>query len=279
MENIVIYHKNCNDGFGSALVAWLKFKNNASYYAASHNTEPPDVTDKNVYICDFSYSKEILNIMIKNAKSLIIIDHHKTAQQDLDEIDEKYKVFDMNHSGAVLTWKYFFKDKDMPLLLKYIEDRDIWKNELPNTKECFFALCDLPKDFETWNRYLDDNMVPKLIEQGKIIYNHNILTLNYIVKSSKVTEDKLKNGNTYKIAYINSNILKSDIGNYLVTEKYPDIDFSAIYHYDDRDNKTHFSLRSTDTKTDVSEIAKLFGGGGHKCASGCTLDGLYNKLK
>ena len=57
MDNLVIYHENCNDGFGSALVAWLVFKDNASYYAASHHTKPPDVTDKNVYICDFSYSK------------------------------------------------------------------------------------------------------------------------------------------------------------------------------------------------------------------------------
>ena len=64
MNNIIIYHKNCNDGFGSALVAWLKFKDDAEYFPASHYSQPPDVTGKNVYICDFSYSKNILLNMI-----------------------------------------------------------------------------------------------------------------------------------------------------------------------------------------------------------------------
>jgi len=277
MDNLVIYHKNCNDGFGSALVAWLVFKDNASYYAASHHTKPPDVTDKNVYICDFSYSKDVLKDMISKSNSLVVIDHHISAQKELDEIDEKYKVFDMNHSGAVLTWKYFFSDKKIPLLLEYIEDRDLWNNQLDNTKECFFALCDMPKKFELWNKYLDDDKIPELFEQGRIIYNHNMITLHHIINSSYLSEESINN-KSYKIAYINSNTLKSDIGNYLVTKKYEDADFAAIYHYEGNDNKTHFSLRSREDRTDVSEIAKLFGGGGHKCASGCTINGFTNKL-
>ncbi len=277
MNNIVIYHKNCNDGFGAALVAWLVFKEKAEYYPAAHYTQPPDVTDKNVYICDFSYKKDILEDMISKAKSLVVIDHHLSAKKDLEEIDNKYKVFDMNHSGAVLTWKYFFQDQKVPLLLEYIEDRDIWNNNLVNTKECFFALCDMPKEFELWNEYLDDNKVPELFEQGKIIYNHNMLTLKHVVRSSYLSEQSIDD-KVYKIAYINSNTLKSDIGNYLVSKKYLDADFAAIYHYDGYDDKTLFSLRSKDDKADVSVIAKLFGGGGHRCASGCSLHGFSKNL-
>ena len=61
---LIIYHKNCNDGFGSALVAWKVFGENADYYATTHSMKPPDVTNKDVYILDFSYSKEIILDMI-----------------------------------------------------------------------------------------------------------------------------------------------------------------------------------------------------------------------
>jgi len=118
MNNIIIYHKNCNDGFGSALVAWLKFKDNAIYYPAHHYTAPPSVKNMNVYICDFSYKKDILEDMIKSSNSLIVIDHHKTAESELEKIDSKYKIFDMNHSGAVLTWKYFFPEKKNTITIR-----------------------------------------------------------------------------------------------------------------------------------------------------------------
>ena len=32
----------------------------------------------------------------------------------------------MTHSGAYITWKYFFGDDEVPLLIKYIEDNDIY---------------------------------------------------------------------------------------------------------------------------------------------------------
>jgi len=277
MNNIIIYHKNCNDGFGSALAAWIKFKNNAIYYPAHHNSNPPDVTNMNVYICDFSYKKEVLEKMIQISKSLIVIDHHKTAEKELQDINNENKIFDMNQSGAVLTWKYFFPEKKLPLLLEYIEDRDLWNNKLENTKECFFALCDLPKKFEIWKKYLDDDKIPELFSQGSVIFNHNQLLIKQIANSSYLIKQEL-DGKNYNIAYLNSNILKSDLGNYLVVNKYLDSDFSAIYHYEGEDDKTVFSLRSTDEKTDVSNIAKLFGGGGHRCASGCSLPGINKNL-
>ena len=36
----VIYHGNCPDGFGAALVAWREYKSNAEYVPAYHNVEP-----------------------------------------------------------------------------------------------------------------------------------------------------------------------------------------------------------------------------------------------
>jgi uncharacterized protein len=278
MNTIVIYHKNCNDGFGSALVAWLKFGNDAEYYPATHYTQPPNVTNKKVFILDFSYSKEIILHMIQESSELLIIDHHISAQKALEEIPNENKIFDMTHSGATLTWKYFFPDKNIPLLLQYIEDRDIWKNELPNTKECFFGLCEIPKIFSEWSFYLNDFKIEELISNGKILCKHNNALITFISKSSYLVKEILKDNKEYNIAYLNSNVLKSDIGNFIISKLYPQANFSAIYHYDGNVNKTIFSLRSTDEKTDVSEIAKLYDGGGHRCASGLSITGLKSSI-
>ena len=53
----------------------------------------------------------------------------------------------------------------------------------------------------------------------------------------------------------------------------PDCDFSLIWYYDHQDRIIKVSLRSFHDKIDVSEIAKEFGGGGHKKASGFQLSG------
>ena len=63
------------------------------------------------------------------------------------------------------------------------------------------------------------------------------------------------------IAYVQSNVLKSDIGNYLVKKVFPKCDFSVIYSYDEITKQTKYSLRSDNQKEDVSIIAKFFLGG------------------
>lgn len=84
----------------------------------------------------------------------------------------------------------------------------------------------------------------------------------------------------FKVAVSNSATLQSDLAARLLTESpkfKSDADFSAIYYFNG--TKTIFSLRSCDHKQDISIIAKLFGGGGHRNAGGCAVDGFTNKLE
>lgn len=133
----VIYHGGCCDGFASAYSIWKYFKlndekqlDNIIFYPAKHNTfhnTHPDVYNRNVVICDFSYNKNLLLKMIKQANSLIVLDHHKNAENELESIPDKNKIFRMDKSGAVITWEFFFPNISVPKFIKYIEDRDIWK--------------------------------------------------------------------------------------------------------------------------------------------------------
>lgn len=277
--DFVIYHKNCPDGFGSALAAYLVLGDTASYYAASHNSSPPDVTDKVVVICDFSYDQQTLEIMIKKSKGLLVIDHHISAQKKLKNIPNKHKIFDMSHSGAYLTWKYFHPDVEVPKMIQYIEDRDIWKFELPETKFFSASFKNVPFEFDEYMKYLDEGNLSELIKEGKIIHDADQDNISKIVKYASCRLTRLRNGEYYNIAYLNSSYYQSDLGNVLIDTVLPQADFAAIYSHNYRSNNTHFSLRSSNEKTDVEEIATMYGGGGHRNASGLSIRGMHCELE
>ena len=282
-DEVVIYHHPCSDGASSGFVAWkyllAKFpERNVMYLPMSIGSLPPNGIDgKNVLICDYSYKKDVLNELIKKVNKLLIIDHHKSAEEDLREIDDKYKIFDMNHSGAMLTWYYFFPEIIPPLLIEYVQDRDIWTKKLPNTDDFASWFFTLPFDFKEYEKYLDDNVLLEMIKIKGISFGE---LNNYYTKEAvdhAIPKFCKIKGKYYFVAYVNSTICKSDIGN-KIFDKYPLIDFATVYSIDDYNNSTSFSLRSTDKHADVSKIAFSLGGGGHKCASGIRLDYVTNQL-
>ena len=84
------------------------------------------VTGCDVYLVDFSYPRAVIADMVKKANSVTLIDHHKTALEDLFELDGLIQFTDINRSGAMLAWNYLFPDEEPPLLIKYVQDRDLW---------------------------------------------------------------------------------------------------------------------------------------------------------
>ncbi|MEK7477962.1 MAG: hypothetical protein AAB645_01165, partial [Patescibacteria group bacterium] len=77
----VIYHGDCNDGFGGFLAAYKKFGERADYYPLKNQSLPPDgLKDKQVFIIDFSFKKEILQKIERDNLSMVIIDHHMSAE-------------------------------------------------------------------------------------------------------------------------------------------------------------------------------------------------------
>jgi len=67
---------------------------NLEFHAGVYQNPPPDVTGKDVILVDFSYKRPILDKMKQEANSILILDHHKTAMEDLQGFE-----------GAVLIWK------------------------------------------------------------------------------------------------------------------------------------------------------------------------------
>lgn len=261
----VLYHAFCPDGFGAAYAAWKKFGKKAEYIPVSHQSLPPqNLEGKEVYIVDFSYPKEILKQIEIKAKSLTVIDHHVSAEEDVKSASNH--VFDISHSGSVLTWKYLHPGTPTPKLLQYIEDTDIWKFKLTYSKEIMSVIALTNFNFSDW-----DNLAEKLedkkgfedcVEKGKVFLEQwNKIVENFASMAEEVEFEG------YKVLAINApSIFKSDVGYLLNVRKPP---FAIVWYY--QRGHFNFSLRS-DGSVDVSKIAQKYGGGGHKAAASFRMD-------
>jgi oligoribonuclease NrnB/cAMP/cGMP phosphodiesterase (DHH superfamily) len=256
----VIYHQGCTDGFGAAYSAWKLLGDRAVYHAAKHGDKPPDVRGRNVLIVDFSYDNATTKRMASEAKSMLVLDHHKSAMVELHDLSCTH--FDMSHSGAMLSWKFFHPGKEAPRMIKFIEDRDLWKWEIPYSKE-FSAAFDMVKfDFEEFDKYLDDSEVDSAQERGAYILAYSKTVISKITKHAAP-----RKMSGLDVLVVNSSHWMSEIGAALS----PKCDFALIWYFDHESNQAKVSLRSHHDDSDVSEIAKRFGGGGHRKAAGFSL--------
>jgi len=256
----VIYHANCTDGFGAAFSAWKLLGNRAEYHARAHGDKPPNVKGKNVVILDFSFNNKTTKRLIKEANNLLVIDHHKTAMVELHDISNTH--FDMTKSGATLSWEFFHPGKEAPKFIQYITDRDLWKWELPYSKEFSAAFDMVPYEFEEFEKFEDDSVFDDAVKRGSFILAYSKTVIKKVCEKS--VSKKYKG---MDVSVVNSSHWISEIGAKLS----PDCDFALIWYYDHDDQKTRVSLRSFHDRIDVSEIAKDYKGGGHKKAAGFTL--------
>ena len=269
---VCIYHGNCADGFGAAWVVRRAFAgSNIEFYAATHGQPAPDVTGKKVIIVDFSYPHDTLLAMAEAAVSVLVLDHHKTAQADLKDVPHaglvhKYHqveprlhaLFDMNRSGAGLAWDYFFLGEPRPALINHIEDRDLWLFKLEGTREIQASLFSYPYDFEVWDELFEGDMRSMRADGLAIERKHH----KDVAELIGVTKRRMMIGG-FDVPVANlPYTLTSDAGAVMCAGE----PFAACYW--DTPNGRSFSLRSTDAGEDVSEVAKQYGGGGHRNASG-----------
>lgn len=264
MSYLCIYHKDCADGFGAALAVKVycdKLGVECDYLPAQYGHEAPDVTGKTVFIVDFSYDRQTLISLNQQAEKLTVIDHHKSAMEDLDGLD--YCVFDMTRSGAVLTWETLNPELPTPLVLKYVQDRDLWQWQLPQSKEVSAALLTLPKQLDVWQPYLDDEKVAELIVKGSAIVDYQNLQLAKTPQGDKVPMATIGG---YRVPCVNATHLISEMGEQLA-QGHP---FAALYF--DRLDKRVYSLRSAKDGIDVAKVAEQYGGGGHFHAAGFAVD-------
>lgn len=279
MKPLCIYHGNCADGFGAAWVVRKFFgRDGVDFHAGVYGNPPPDVAGRDVILVDFSYKRPVLSDMAASARSILILDHHKSAAEDLADLPAPpsahpdhpelggwmpnkgmYAAFDMSRSGASLAWDYFFPHQPRPLLINHIEDRDLWRFAIAGTREIQATVFSYPYDFEIWDRLMGADDMQPLVHEGAAIERKHHKDVAELVS---VTRRSMKIGGHIVPAANLPYTLTSDAGHLMAA----DAPFAACY-WDTPEGRV-FSLRSREDGADVSEIAKLYGGGGHKHASG-----------
>lgn len=271
MKILVIYHAECPDGFAAAYVAWKALnksgEDTVEFCPGIYQQPPPPFEDGTVIvIVDFSYPKDVLAQMAQRAKSIVVLDHHKTAEAALSGADivGVHIKFDMSKSGAVLAWEHFYPGVQVPILLQYVQDRDLWQWKLPESKMINAGLWrGTPRDFKAWDDVVmnPSTSLSKLAAKGEAI---TVADSFAIETACREPARMIIDGHT--VPAVNSGMLQSEIGHHLL-EKHPDAPFVAVWFMDGK-NKFNYSLRARTGGFDVSQVAKVFGGGGHAAAAG-----------
>ncbi len=276
--NYVIYHKDCMDGLASAFIAhssFLEAEEKAEFYPM-HYSEVNNVyyipfgKEDNIYILDFSLPEEMIRELSCKVNHIYIIDHHKTAQFLLNlNINNVSIDFNNEQSGAMLTFN-FFSDRGInplePELFEYVQDRDLWKWELPESKEVSAALA-LMVDKNNINSFKE---AYDTFNESELAFK-NIGTIALKTQEKQVNEkvDKCFDIKLFEKDFkiINATENVSELGN-AICNKY---DMPSIMFFYTSLDTVVLSFRSLEHLTDVSVIAKHFNGGGHRNASGATI--------
>lgn len=261
MRSVCFYHHNCFDGIASAWVAKRAIPD-VELVPAVYGMDVPELgAGDNVYIVDFSFPRDIMIDINQRVAMLRVLDHHKTAQENCVGLD--FCTFDMNESGASLAWKYFFPHKPIPTLIKYIKDRDLWLFKEDDSEAVNAYIQSYPMDVNIYDDLalnLDTGWgLRSAMEQGKAIERYKNQLVQQIIKNRFITFI-----GDYRVPVVNCPVLMSEVGHALA--ELNEGPFGA-YYFDRRDGFVQWGARSIGD-FDVSEVAKTFGGGGHKNAAG-----------
>ncbi len=267
MKNLCLFHGNCPDGFCSAFAVWLKYDNKDWDYLPVSYNEPPPVGEENwdkIFIVDFSYPMETIRQLEKCCQGLVVIDHHISCgcmgYQNL--------IYDESKSGAVLTFEYLFPQKEVPKLFLYVQDRDLWKWEMPNSREVNLGLemlrnKELINGFEKYLELIDNDNLEDIKDLGKLLYAYKKKIIEEIANNA-FPMDVLGYENVI-CCEVGNGSLVSEVGE-MLREIYPEAPFILLYGINNQ--MIIVSLRGAKGEINLSELAKKNGGGGHFNASG-----------
>lgn len=291
-KSVCYYHNDCFDGTAAAMVVMTAVKD-VVLIPADYGDVPKvtDVKDAIVYVVDFSFTDEVFELLLTLAEKVIVMDHHKSAKPILERAAELAKVlspesqflYNVECSGTLIAWSYFYPDRFTPPLILHVSDRDLWAFTREDTREVMAGLSVLKNEPETWYAAigLDSAGSVRDIEHRMETYRQHCLSIGQCIltRDATIIDALLKNNvrtmkQLVKLTYGVVNIPRqftSDAMSTLLGSR-PDLDF-AVGYYRDGEGIFHYSMRGRKgSDVDVSEICMKYGGGGHKDAAGFKYD-------
>jgi oligoribonuclease NrnB/cAMP/cGMP phosphodiesterase (DHH superfamily) len=243
------------------------------------------IKDEKVYILDYSIEpEEMQKLYLEITQDVIWIDHHKTAiDKYSDFLTELYLsggringLRMIEFSGCENTWKFLYPDKDMPLYVELIGERDTWRNpHSPFVRDFHYALgaYDTNPVAKIWENLMKDTGL--ILKEGNLIY-HYVQRQNVEALQQRGFWFEFHGHKTFAI---NSDIVRSSE---FYPEVAPEAEIWIMFRYIPNDkvgSAGYWTVSLYSDKIDVSEIAKQYEyngkrGGGHKGASGFQIEDL-----
>ena len=279
-QPLIIYHANCLDGFTAAYVTYnalVKLGSEPILLPDTYNTGlvskpfsewPTSVAGRDIYIVDFSYPAQMLKDLCDQANDVTVLDHHESAIKklkegfpDLASMPENLTlILDNDLSGAGLAWLHFNCFDPIPPIVRYVQDRDLWRFEFPETKAYCAALINRKQSIEAYTSIDNKEATKLLISEGSALLIAQETQLHSLCRNMR---DIIINGWTVPTVNCPAHLV-SELGSKIMSEYAPP--FVAMYY--DGATHRHWSLRSTSEAVAVSGIAETFKGGGHRNAAG-----------
>lgn len=261
------YHENCVDGFMSWFIVHEIYPD-AIGVPYNFKPMPTQEGEFDLIICVDCVVPEVINYN----KPILIIDHHKGNLAALGKIQQYCQEkgicletsFTEDKSGAYLTWEWFHPHSNVPWLVYYISDRDTWQWLLTESKEINEAIRIVPFTLDDYLEMWQNSRMSELAKVGRVLLKQSEVAIERCLKHKHLlTVSSLDGSYSRAFESINSQLYQSEIGNAIAQSNTDNI--GLVYYIDGQSMRC--SLRSIGD-VDVSEIAKRFGGGGHKNAAG-----------
>jgi len=287
--NFIYFHSADLDGHCSGAIAYHYLLNNKHISPEEIMLKPINYgkpfkydeisTNDVVYMLDFAIQPNADMKKLNSMCNLIWIDHHKTAIDALEGYHIK-GIRDSNKAACELTWGWFYQysseeNYGVSLLGRYdVWDKEStlgWEDNITPLQYGARTYDTFPSNQPFWGEFLfTEGFVDKLLEHGRLIKIYQDKSDAMYVKGYAFETEFMG----YKCLALNRGGTSSKI-------------FDSIWDETKHDIMMPFSVLPaggwtvslyTTKDIDCSALAKKFGGGGHKQASGFQVDVLPFKL-
>lgn len=263
---IVFYHDNCLDGFSGAWSAWKKLGSRAEYRGLSHGLlrVPSGIKGKDVFFVDYCPSEYLMGRILRSAAQVTVIDHHITHREVCKQAP--LCLFALKKSGCVLAWEFFHPRREIPKLLKTIQDHDLFTLRRTDTLAIVTALALVERDFSVWDRLVRsfDTRAYRvsLSTLGSFLLQYKDVFVGRLIETAQpVTFDG------HRAYAVNTHVFYSEAAARMYQTM--NVHLGIAWHY--ANGRIKVSLRS-DGRVNCAELATRYGGGGHVGAAGFWLD-------
>lgn len=280
-NTFLITHKNCMDGSACAILfRSLGGKKENIYFSIPKGNRTDEFVsdlinggwDGPVLIADLMVSVDVAE-WLDTLGNVALFDHHKTSvplqRFDFCTIDVKNEM-----CGAMMLDHEFCGALKYMDLIRRADDNDRWVHNYPESK-VLASLHDLLGQEAFIDRFLRNPDIELTIQEKFLIDVHNrdraIKTKSR--KKNTIIVDKNIQGHDVRVGFVVAyGDNTSKLGNEICEDFHMDVDLVVII------SGEIVSYRaSKDCPVDVSVVAALNGGGGHRLASGGQLSGILGE--